>query len=81
MSLRSLLAYVFARREARWCRCDHPIDFHEHYRAGSECSLLECDCRRFRQAKPGRKTGNVGSFTADGTRFPPRGPRGFFGPH
>ena len=29
------------------CRCGHPRDAHEHYRAGTECVLC-ADCLRFR---------------------------------
>jgi hypothetical protein len=30
----------------RLCRCGHVPEAHEHYRAGSDCSL--CDCPRYR---------------------------------
>ena len=30
------------------CRCGHPHDSHEHYRAGSDCGL--CHCRQYRRA-------------------------------
>lgn len=30
------------------CRCGDPEDFHQHYRAGSECSSPSCGCPRLR---------------------------------
>jgi hypothetical protein len=31
------------------CRCGHPVSWHEHYRAGTDCSV--CDCARFERAR------------------------------
>jgi hypothetical protein len=37
--------------EAELCVCGHPRRAHEHYRAGSDCSLCEhAGCPRFRPA-------------------------------
>jgi len=33
------------------CKCGHPLDAHEHYRKGSDCSLCpEGECGAFRWA-------------------------------
>ena len=29
------------------CRCGDVHEFHEHYRGGSDCARLDCDCSRF----------------------------------
>jgi hypothetical protein len=31
------------------CRCDHLRAAHEHYRRGSDCSVADCTCVRFRR--------------------------------
>jgi hypothetical protein len=31
------------------CKCGHPKSAHEHYRAGTECSLCTT-CKKFRRA-------------------------------
>jgi hypothetical protein len=38
-----------ARDLGRPCRCGHGRVVHEHYRAGSDCSL--CECERFRRVR------------------------------
>lgn len=35
----------------RTCRCGHSEAFHEHYRAGSECSHVVCQCRKFHRSR------------------------------
>jgi hypothetical protein len=39
------------RKAARSCACGHPREAHEHYRAGTDCSLCgPSGCPRFRAA-------------------------------
>jgi hypothetical protein len=36
-----------------FCRtCDHAEVAHQHYREGTDCSVTDCDCRRFRGHGP-----------------------------
>jgi len=37
---------VLKSRSNDWCRCGHPVDWHEHLRDGDDCSI--CECRAFR---------------------------------
>lgn len=34
------------------CRCGHQREAHEHYRAGTDCSLCPGQCLRFEAAQP-----------------------------
>jgi hypothetical protein len=42
-----MLAFI-ATRVLRRCRCTHSRSAHQHYRAGTECSM--CDCQKYRRA-------------------------------
>lgn len=37
-----------ATTTVRACRCGHPTDAHDHFRAGTDCSV--CGCSRYRPA-------------------------------
>lgn len=34
------------------CRCLHPVDVHEHYRPGTDCSLCGCPSWRRQRVRP-----------------------------
>jgi hypothetical protein len=35
------------------CRCDHPAEWHRHYRDGEDCSRTGCGCRQYKRQKVG----------------------------